>query len=200
MAAALFGTATLARAESGAFIGGGRLAYNYSNIYYDYGRYSYRYSNGGNGVEAGALGRLAIVEGQMGIHIGVNYIYREPFYVYSRYYYYDEWASEHVVSVPILFEINPFVTGGLNSRYYEMIFIQIGPQIDYGLRFTQDVSFPWDRKKSGNIDVGLVIGAVGYFNSYCSLDLRYYYAFTGFAANDQRSFLYSGSLGLSIYL
>jgi len=189
--AALFWGAAPARAESGQLLAGLRIAYNYSNIFYD--DLYYNYNDGGHGIELGLVGRYAVVESQVGIHLGVNYIYREPFYFNEK-----NRAHEQTVSVPLLFEINPFVLGGLNSLYYEMIFFQFGVQADYVFEFMEKNSYSyvaWDREKT---NVGLVIGAVGYFNSHSSLDLRYNYGITRFV-KDEKSYLYSGSLGLSIY-
>jgi len=200
------GSVSTAQAESGQLITGLRLAYNYSNLVYDGGYYD-EY-DGGSGIEAGVLGRLAVIEGQMGVHLGVNAIYRVPYYWNT-----NNRLFETAVSVPLLFEINPFVLSGLNSNVYEMIFIQIGVQADYVIDFAFKDAFyngttyeeKWDRN---NVNVGIVIGAVGYFNSHCSLDIRYNYSITDFAKvkdyrgrdKDDKAYLYSGSLGLSFYL
>jgi hypothetical protein len=193
VAAVLLGAAGTARAESGQLIYGGRLAYNYSQVRYN-DSYSYAYNDGGHGFEAGLIGRFAVVPGQMGVSVGANYVYREPFYFNS-----SNNANEMAVSVPLLFEVSPstFRSGDV----YEMIFLQIGIQTDYVFKFNEKNSYnfvPWDRENL--VNVGLVIGAVGYFNSHCSLDLRYYLTLNSFAKNDKDSYLYSGSLGLSFYL
>jgi hypothetical protein len=211
-ALALLGSAVSARAESGQFIFGGRLGYNYSNISFTvndrYGSYYADYSDGGHGFEGGLIGRYAIVEGQMGVNIGANYLYRTPFY----YYYWGskqaQETTEMAVSVPLLFEVSPATFGG--SSVYELMFLQIGVQVDYIFKFDETINGKslgekergYDREK---VNVGLVLGAVGYFNSHCSLDLRFNYSFTKFAKFDAfelwtNSFLYSGSLGLSFYL
>jgi hypothetical protein len=203
MAAALFGTATLARAESGAFIGGGRLALNYSTLFANttYGNYTAGY--GGLGFEGGVVGRLALVEGQTGLHIGANFIYRSVYNYYHNWYYdYDFTSSEMTVAVPVLFEINPFVLSGLNSSIYEMIFIQIGLQADYSISYSEyhngrSVSNWFDRE---NFGIGAVLGAVGYFNSYLSLDVRYYFGFINYYNGYSNWFPYTYSIGLSFYL
>jgi len=200
-AAVLMGSATLAQAESGAFIGGGRLAYNWSTITYgSSSTYSY---GGGSGFEAGAVGRLAVVEGQMGVHIGANFLYRSSL-SFSAFE-----ASEMAVGVPILFEINPFAVSGLNNSIYEMIFIQIGLQPDYivsysetrnGTTYTDKDDLLYDRTL---FNIGLVVGAVGYFNSHVSLDVRYFYGLMSYSSEDQYAknwFPYSVSVGLSFYL
>lgn len=203
--AALIGSVTSARAESGTLIGGGRLALNYSNLVYD-GYYDA--NDGGIGIEAGVLGRYVVVDNLVGVHAGFNVIYREPYY-WDR----NNRAHETAVSVPLLFEINPFVSSGLSSSYYEMIFVQVGLQADYVFDFTmKDNIFKgtsseenWDRN---NVNIGVVLGAVGYFNSNCSLDIRAVYGVTRFAdisdyngkpkKIDQN--LYSVTIGVSVYL
>jgi len=203
-AVALTGSLTMARAESGQFIFGGRLGLNYSNLYFDdyyyYDSYHYyRYSDGGFGFDGGVIGRLAVVEGQMGLNIGANFLYRQPFLGYSYR------TSEMAVSVPLLFEINAATFGARNSNVYELVFLQIGVQADYVFDYAEfsrnrkmsQSSQLWDREK---LNFGLVLGAVGYFNSHCSLDFRYYFSFNRFDTELTRWYLYSGSFGLSFYL
>jgi hypothetical protein len=203
-AAVVAGSATLANAESGALIYGGRLAYNYSTLAYGGSTSNYT-TYGGHGFEAGLLGRFAVVEGQMGLHAGANFIYRTP---YSYDYLLSSFsATDMAVSVPVLFEINPFVLGGLNSSVYEMIFVQVGLQADFVVAYSEDhgsitVTDPnlqfFEREK---FNIGLVVGAVGYFNSHVSFDIRYYYAFTCFdKTNAKNWYPYSISAGLSFYL
>jgi hypothetical protein len=209
--AALIGSAATARAESGAMIGGGRLALNYSTLItsttssYTGTTRTYTAGDGGFGFEGGLVGRLAVVEGQMGVHIGANFIYRSV-YNNEYYYLYAFNTSEMAVGVPILFEINPFVVSGLNSSIYEMIFLQIGLQVDYTFSYSEtyndrtlEKDDTWfEREKVG---AGLVIGAVGYFNSHASLDVRYYYAFTSFDKKYAKNWSpYSYNIGLSFYL
>lgn len=198
-AAALFGTAATARAESGQLIYGGRLAFNYSTLLYS-GYTYYPAGYGSLGLDAGLLGRLAVVEGQMGVHVGANFIYRGV-YATSNYN-----SREMAVGVPVLFEINPFSFGGLRSSIYEMIFLQIGAQADYVFNYNEydrngksvnSNQYLFDREKFG---VGLVLGAVGYFSSYCSLDIRYYYSFTPVDKELARWYPYTYNFGLSFYL
>jgi len=204
------GSVSTARAESGAFITGGRLAFNYSNIAFNrtdrYGNtYAVGYSDGGYGVEAGLQGRYAVVEGQMGVNIGANFIYRTPFYYYNGWSGKSWNSNEMAISVPLLFEVSPSTFGANSSSVYEIIFFQIGVQADYVFNYAEtydnksrdEDNMLWGREK---VNVGLVIGAVGYFNSHCSLDLRYLLGLTSFDKDDKKSYLYSGSLGLSFYL
>ncbi len=219
VAVALFGSVTAARAESGAFIGGGRLALSYSTLYASgtsyYGdNYTYSAGDGGFGFEGGLVGRLAVIEGQMGVHVGANFFYRSVYntsnmwnydYSRSRYVYGADFnSSEMAVAVPVLFEINPFVLSGLNSSIYEMIFIQLGVQADYAFGYSEELNGTavdkedlWERK---NFGIGIVLGAVGYFNSHLSLDVRYYYAFTNYYKKFPKWYPYTGSIGLSFYL
>ena len=211
--AALIGSAATAQAETGAFIGGGRLALNYSTLYtsttssYSGNTYTYSAGRGGLGLDAGVLGRLAVIEGQMGVHIGANFIYRS---VYNHNYIWaDVTTSEMAVGVPILFEINPFVVSGLNSSIYEMIFLQLGIQVDYSFNYNEYHSgkavdkdhLGYERNPLG---VGIVVGAVGYFNSHLSLDIRYYYAFTEYYKLPSNYYWkwypYTYNIGLSFYL
>jgi len=213
-AAVLIGSATLAQAETGALIGGGRLALNYSTLYVSTSGSSsstYTAGNGGIGFEGGVLGRLAVVEGQMGVHVGANFIYRSVYngrVTYGTYPFYhvdNVTSSEMVVAVPVLFEINPFVVSGLNSSVYEMIFIQIGLQVDYSVSYSQEnngvkatEALDLGRNPLG---VGVVIGAVGYFSSHISLDIRYCYGFTEYYKDiTSKWYPYSYSVGLSFYL
>ncbi|GBU27897.1 hypothetical protein R84B8_01440 [Treponema sp. R8-4-B8] len=113
-------------------------------------------------------------------------------------------SSEMAVAVPVLFEINPFVLSGLNSSIYEMIFIQLGVQADYAFGYSEELNGTavdkedlWERK---NFGIGIVLGAVGYFNSHLSLDVRYYYAFTNYYKKFPKWYPYTGSIGLSFYL
>lgn len=200
-AAALFGTVTMARAESGQFLAGGRLAYNWSTV--TYGSSSYASSTGGHGFEVGALGRLAVVEGQMGVHIGANFLYRSPI----SYYSFD--ATEMAVGVPILFEINPFAVGGLNSSIYEMIFIQVGLQPDYVVSYSETYGGKTYSNKDDQLyerelfNIGLVIGAVGYFSSHVSFDVRYFYGLISYSKEDSYAknwYPYTISAGFSFYL
>ena len=216
--AMLFGSAATARAESGAFIGGGRLALNYSTLYNSTTSSSgytdtYSVGSGGLGFEGGVVGRLAVIEGQMGVHVGANFIYRSVFNgtVYygtygTTYYHRDNvTSSEMAVGVPILFEINPFVLGGLNSQVYEMIFIQIGLQVDYSFGYSQEnnnkkatEALMLDRNPLG---VGIVIGAVGYFNSHLSLDVRYNLGLVEYYSDiTSKWYPYTYNIGLSFYL
>jgi hypothetical protein len=207
--AALIGSAATARAESGAMIGGGRLALNYSTLYASYtSSYSgststYTAGSGGLGVDAGLVGRLAVVEGQMGVHVGANFIYRS---VYNSGLLN---SSDMAVGVPILFEINPFVVSGLNSSIYEMIFLQIGLQVDYTFSYSETYNGkentinPFERNPLG---VGIVVGAVGYFNSHLSLDIRWCYGVTEYYDLSKNPFYYwkwypyTYNIGLSFYL
>jgi len=198
-AVALTGGVTTARAESGQFICGGRLALNYSNVYFDDYYYSYRYSDGGFGFDGGLIGRFAVVEGQMGLNVGANFTYRQPYFGYSYR------TSEMAVSVPVLFEINATTFGARSSNVYELVFLQIGLQADYVFDYTEfyrnqkisENSQLWDREK---LNFGIVLGAVGYFNSHCSIDFRYYFSFNRFDTELTRWYLYTGSFGLSFYL
>jgi hypothetical protein len=201
VAAMLLGSVTAARAESGQMLMGGRLAYNYSTLVYG-GNANYTRYGGGSGFEGGLLGRFALVEGQMGVHVGANFIYKTVL----------ENTNDMAVGVPILFEINPFVVSGLNSSIYEMIFVQIGLQPEYLVAYSEYIDGKWvtevsdqfyDREK---FNIGLVIGAVGYFNSHVSFDIRYNYGLIPFARNTgaydfvKNWYPYSITAGLSFYL
>lgn len=211
--AALIGSAAMAQAETGAFIGGGRLALNYSTLYASYTSSSgntntYTAGSGGLGFDAGVVGRLAVVEGQMGVHVGANFIYRSVYNQNTSFYNYFT-TSEMAIGVPILFEINPFVVSGLNSSIYEMIFLQIGLQVDYSFGYSEyrnnnaidKNNLVFERNPLG---VGIVIGAVGYFNSHLSLDVRYCYGFTEYyklpSSYYWKWYPYTYNIGLSFYL
>jgi len=201
--AMLFGSAATAQAESGAMIGGARLALNYSALYASTTYANYVAGYGGLGFEGGPIGRFAIVEGQMGLNFGANFVYRSV-YNYDAWYYSSAFeSSEMTVAVPILFEISAATFGLRSSDIYELVFIQLGVQADYAFGYSETYggkAVDNNYFERENFGFGLVIGAVGYFNSHVSLDVRYYYAFTNYYKDISRWSPYTASLGLSFFL